>query len=164
MENKGCQVYDSLCGCKPCYAHRTMVINDKAEAKLFYIQDTRGYCGNSVMWWREDGHGYTTNLDEAWRVDLENAQSICANRDTDRMWPCDKIDIGSKRHFDMQYLPKFIPEPTKVKIKKKRSCNRHDDCDKAEKELLARRPDKKNEFISFSFHCHDECCEDCFGQ
>ena len=36
--------------------------------ELFYIQDSRSYCGNSVMWWRVDGHGYTSNLAEAWKV------------------------------------------------------------------------------------------------
>lgn len=39
---------------------------------------------------------------------------------------------------------------------KVRTCNRHDDCDTADAKAKADgrpRPD----------HCHDECCEDCFG-
>lgn len=44
-----------------------------------------------------------------------------------------------------------------------RSCNRHNDCDKAEEEVLARNPGKTRLDISLSFHCHDEACEDCFG-
>ena len=27
----------------------------KIAESLYYIQDTRSYCGNSVMWWRVDG-------------------------------------------------------------------------------------------------------------
>ena len=41
---------------------------------LYYIQDTRSVCGNSVVWWRVDGCGYTSNLDEAWRVGREQAE------------------------------------------------------------------------------------------
>ena len=50
-----------------------------------------------------------------------------------------------------------------VKEVTKRSCNRHEDCDAAEAEVLTRHPGKTRADISFSFHCHDEGCEDCFG-
>ena len=73
--------------------------------ELFYIQDTRFYCGNSVMWWRVDGQGYTSNLAEAWKV-----PASWSGRDTDRLWPCDAIDAGATRHFDMQLL-RYIPAP-----------------------------------------------------
>lgn len=43
----------------------------------------------------------------------------------------------------------------------KRSCNRHDDCDKFDKEYLDKYPDKK--YVPFNQHCHDDECEDCFG-
>ena len=52
----------------------------------------------------------------------------------------------------------------RVKIKKQRSCNRHSNCDKAEEELLKRHPEMKKSDIHFSFHCHDDECEDCFGK
>lgn len=48
-------------------------------------------------------------------------------------------------------------------IKSNRSCNPHSDCDKAEEEVLARKPGKFRSDISPSFHCHDDECEDCFG-
>ena len=50
-------------------------------------------------------------------------------------------------------------EPT---VEPKRSCNRHADCAKAEEEVMARFKIERWQ-ISISFHCHDECCEDCFG-
>ena len=65
--------------------------------QLFYIQDTRTYCGNSVMWWRINGHGYTSNLAEAEKVPV-----TWIGRQTDRLWPCDEIDARATRQFDMQ--------------------------------------------------------------
>lgn len=40
-----------------------------------------------------------------------------------------------------------------------KSCNRHKDCDAAEARLIAKG--KNPPFINF--HCHDDCCEECFG-
>lgn len=65
--------------------------------ELYYIQDTRTYCGNSVMWWRPDGEGYTSDLDKAWKV-----PATWKGRDTDKLWPCAAIDAGATRQFDMQ--------------------------------------------------------------
>jgi hypothetical protein len=48
-----------------------------------------------------------------------------------------------------------------------KGCNRHDDCDEAEKVWRERweelNPDKLFPGLSVTFHCHDECCEECFG-
>ena len=41
-------------------------------------------------------------------------------------------------------------------VKTVRSCNRHDDCDKADEAVKA-----KGGFAAS--HCHDECCDECFG-
>lgn len=46
--------------------------------------------------------------------------------------------------------PHFTP-------RQKRTCNRHADCDKADAESEAKRGRRAE-------HCHDDCCEDCFGQ
>lgn len=43
----------------------------------------------------------------------------------------------------------------------RRSCNRHQDCDKAEADWRKRNPGKGGP--PCSFHCHDDECEDCFG-
>lgn len=74
-----------------------------AETK-FYIQDSRSFTGNSVMWWRPNGQGYTSNLDDAWKVEKTRAESICRCRSTDKMWPCEEIDAHATRQFDMQKL------------------------------------------------------------
>jgi len=74
-----------------------------SEETKYYIQDTRTYCGNSVMWWRINGCGYTSNLDEAWKVTKEQAKNR-GIRKTDKLWPCEEIDAKSERHFDIQKL------------------------------------------------------------
>ena len=50
---------------------------------------------------------------------------------------------------------------TREQAEQRRSCNRHSDCNEAEKEWLERHPKEKH--VPMSFHCHDECCEECFG-
>jgi hypothetical protein len=49
----------------------------------------------------------------------------------------------------------------------RRSCNRDDDCAKAEQEAKERWetkwPDRRWPGVSPSFHCHDDECEECFG-
>lgn len=40
---------------------------------------------------------------------------------------------------------------------KPRPCNRHDDCDAADAKA------RKSGLLGAE-HCHDDCCEDCFGQ
>ena len=69
------------------------------DKELFYIQDSRTYCGNNVMWWRVNGEGYTTNLAEAAKV-----EATWVGRSTDILWPCRDIDAGATRQFDAQLL------------------------------------------------------------
>lgn len=45
-----------------------------------------------------------------------------------------------------------------------RSCNCHSDCNAAELDVMRRNPGTTRIDISFSFHCHDEDCEECFGK
>lgn len=73
--------------------------------KLFYIQDSRNYVGNNVLWWRVNGQGYTTNLAEAHKVD-EN----WVGRASDILWPCDQINAGATLQFDMQKLKEIKRE------------------------------------------------------
>lgn len=80
------------------------------EPELYYIQDKRSYCGNSCFWWKPDGNGYTCNLDEAWKVTREKAESMMRHRPgVDVAWPVAVIDAGTARHFDMQQLREIKP-------------------------------------------------------
>lgn len=70
--------------------------------KLYYVQDSRSFCGNSVMWWRPEGNGYTSNLADAMKV-----ESTWIGRSTDKLWPCEEIDKLATLQFDMQLLRKI---------------------------------------------------------
>jgi hypothetical protein len=63
-------------------------------------------------------------------------------------------DRGDRvHHCEGKACPCGECQPTPAK---KRSCNRHDDCDAAD--ALAKSKGRSTD------HCHDSCCEDCFGQ
>ncbi len=69
----------------------------------YFVQDTRQYVGNSVLWWR-DGGGYTTDIDQAKQFDDAEAQDIHRNRESDKLWPVDQVLPAATRHVDMQNL------------------------------------------------------------
>lgn len=74
-----------------------------ADDALFYVQDKRQYVGNSVLWWGDDGNGYTTNIEKAW---LLSGAEIKEHqwRETDIIWPQEEVQKGILKHVDMQYL------------------------------------------------------------
>lgn len=72
--------------------------------QLYYIQHV-GYVGDSLLWWREHGHGYTSTLDEAWKVPKDKAKSICKDRPKqDIMWSVAEIDALAVRHVNSEHL------------------------------------------------------------
>ena len=71
-------------------------------AELYYIQN-KGYVGNCLLWWKVDGHGYTCNLDLAWKVTKEEADKICRSRpEQDIARRADVVDAMAVRHFDSE--------------------------------------------------------------
>jgi hypothetical protein len=74
---------------------------------LFYLQDSRSYVGNDVLWWAEKGHGgYTTDLRKARLFTKEEAQTYHNARETDIPWPKEYIDAKTRPAVDMQYIKK----------------------------------------------------------
>jgi len=72
----------------------------------FYIQ-SKGYIGNSLIWWKKGSNGYTAKLDDALIVSRANAEDICRNRPgEDTMWPVSVIDAIASRQVDSQDLAK----------------------------------------------------------
>ena len=61
---------------------------------------------------------------------------------------------GDKTALVIWWCPSPTPEP-------KHGCNRHDDCAKADAGWRERNPGKQ--YPPPNFHCHDDCCEECFG-
>jgi hypothetical protein len=70
----------------------------------YYIQDSRYYVGNCVLFWAMDRHGYTTDIDKAGLYSEEEAVAICKNRDTDIMWSEPYIKGRVQLTCDSQYL------------------------------------------------------------
>ena len=72
--------------------------------ELYYLQDSRTYVGNDVLWWAKDGKGYTTDLSKAHVYTKEDAVSHHNSRETDIPWPKDYIDARTRPAVDMQYI------------------------------------------------------------
>ena len=103
-----------------------------------------------------------------WR-DAINLVHSEANRAPDERTRQHWKDVASLLEGDLLAL-KVIAVPSSLPSEdaereagppKVRSCNRHQNCDEANQEWLVAHPAEK--FVPFSFHCHDEDCEDCFG-
>lgn len=72
--------------------------------QLFYLQDSRSYVGNDVLWWEKDGKGYTTDLSKAHVYTKAEAVEKHEKRETDIPWPKDYIDARTRPAVDMQYI------------------------------------------------------------
>ena len=72
--------------------------------RLFYLQDSRSYVGNDVLWWAKDGKGYTTDLSKAEIYSQEDAQAQHDCRETDIPWPKEYIEAKTRPAVDMQYI------------------------------------------------------------
>jgi hypothetical protein len=72
---------------------------------LFYLQDSRSYVGNDVLWWAEKGQGgYTTDLRKARLFSTDEAQRYHNARETDIPWPKEYIEAKTRPAVDMQYI------------------------------------------------------------
>lgn len=76
------------------------------EEALYYLQDSRNYIGNDMVWWVEEGNGYTTDLSKAATYTSENANRMHTSRKTDKPWLKEYIDSRSRPAVDMQYVSK----------------------------------------------------------
>jgi hypothetical protein len=70
--------------------------------ELFYLQDSRSYTGNCMMWWAVGG-GYTSRLGDAAVYTLEAAQTLHNARETDIPWPKEYIEQRTALTVDHQY-------------------------------------------------------------
>lgn len=73
--------------------------------ELYYIQDTsRGYVGNSLMWWKHNDCGYVCDIKQARVWTKEEAEKMCKEADDLRMWRKDYIDKRIQHHIDTQTI------------------------------------------------------------
>ena len=70
----------------------------------FYLQDSRTFVGNDVLWWAKDGKGYTTDLRKAEKFTKDEALRTHQMRHSDIPWPCAYIDARTRPAVDFQYI------------------------------------------------------------
>ncbi len=73
----------------------------------FYLQDSRDYVGNDMLFWAKNGQGYTTDLRNAHVYTREQAQAKHDSRETDIPWPKAYIDAKVRSACDMQYVDRI---------------------------------------------------------
>lgn len=56
----------------------------------FFIR-TEGYSGNSLMWWRPNSRGYTSDLKQAGKYSKEKAEGICRGSGTELAYKASKV-------------------------------------------------------------------------
>lgn len=92
------------------------------KEKQYYLQDSRGYAGNIIIWWGMGRRGYTSDLRKAHVFSEEEAISQNKCRATDIPWP--KSYVDSKGHptvVDMQYVKiKEALKGTGIKLAKEK--------------------------------------------
>ena len=97
----------------------------------FYLQDSRSYVGNDVLWWAIDGAGYTTDISKAHVFTKDEAVRQHECRETDIPWPKDYIDARTRPAVDMQYIKRdealagtgiVIKKPQKLKKDRYQCC------------------------------------------
>jgi hypothetical protein len=74
------------------------------SAEKYYLQDSRSFVGNCVMFWAEGGRGYTTDIDAAHIFTKEQAFAQNKCRDTDKPIPCSIINPLARKTIDVQDL------------------------------------------------------------
>lgn len=71
---------------------------------LFYLQDSRSYVGNDMLFWAKDGNGYTTDISKAAVYSKVEAVAHHQSRESDIPWPKEYIDARTRPAVDMQYV------------------------------------------------------------
>mgnify|MGYP000688627538 CR=1 FL=1 len=92
-------------------------LSEAGDSGLYFVQDTRSFVGNCPLWWKPNGGGYTTNLDEAGKFTREAAMKLHQNRDTDLPWLCSDINRLRRATIDAQYLPRSNEEQAEALAK-----------------------------------------------
>lgn len=87
-------------------------------AELYYLQDSRDYVGNCMLFWAVDG-GYTSDVSKAEVMTKEVAVSRNEDRESDIPWPKEYIDARTAPRVDHQYVNrKEALDRTGIKLKR----------------------------------------------
>ena len=69
----------------------------------YFIQDSRGYVGNLMSFWRPEGKGYCCCIDDAGRY---RGDDLPGGRETDVAWPVGYLESKAARYVDAQRVGK----------------------------------------------------------
>ncbi len=75
-------------------------------ADTFYMQDSRSYVGNDMLFWAHGGRGYTTDVSKAQTYSRDEALLMHSSRPTDIPWLKSYIDQRTRPTVDMQCAKK----------------------------------------------------------
>lgn len=82
---------------------RKKIVESYHPDTKFYIQS--GYVGNSVLWWRKNSSGYTTNIDDAQQYSRNEILKSHLNcRDEDHIWESEHVLKNVSKHVNSQHL------------------------------------------------------------
>ncbi|MGR3809566.1 hypothetical protein [Jiulongibacter sp. NS-SX5] len=106
-------------------AERNESVSTKPDtcAEEEYFIRTEGYSGNSLIWWRPNSQGYTSDLKKAGKYSKEEAESICRGRGTELAYKSSKVlglpnglfttvhaDYLRKDDADIDFRPHLLAE------------------------------------------------------
>jgi hypothetical protein len=81
--------------------------NPLLDSALYFIQDARrgSVVGNCASWWRENGHGYTCDLNDAGTFTGSHARGL---RYSDVAWPVEHVRAHAVTHVRVDIQPMFL--------------------------------------------------------
>ena len=82
---------------------RSNKIKNLDKDKFYYVQDSRSYVGNAVLWHGIGGNGYVTDLSKAHKYSYDEIQKFYP-RETDIVWESSYVENNIKQYVDSQYL------------------------------------------------------------
>ncbi|MGP5201784.1 hypothetical protein ACTXKB_03345 [Psychrobacter aquimaris] len=68
----------------------------------YYLQDSRSFNGNYMMFWAKDSKGYTSDIRKAHVFTKEQASKLNKNRDTDIPRDCQEVQNLARHCVDFQ--------------------------------------------------------------
>ncbi len=75
------------------------------ENEMYYVQDSRSYVGNCVLWWGKNSSGYVCSINEAHKyTKQEIIAKFIDGRDTDIVWNAKHIEGNIKQVVDIQNI------------------------------------------------------------
>lgn len=78
--------------------------SEPPAAPLFYIQHTKHYAGDYVLWWGPKQSGYTFDLEKVGLYTEEEAKKIEALRGQEKAWPEATVRRAATKAVSIGYL------------------------------------------------------------